>query len=168
MQILLHCLHPSAHPACRPFSSEELLTFYTAPFDYDAALMACARGDRTALQQLYQCESRYLMGVALCIVRRRQQAEDVLHDAFISIWQRAASFNPALGEGLEPARHARAAGVHGMSTAEDKDIDDINDINGLAGQHVLGTLSATARAASRRCASLSTSCPRWSPTSSSS
>jgi RNA polymerase sigma factor (sigma-70 family) len=70
-----------------------------APFDYDAALMACARGDRTALQQLYQRESRYLMGVALRIVRQRQQAEDVLHDAFLSIWQRAASFNPALGEG---------------------------------------------------------------------
>jgi RNA polymerase sigma factor (sigma-70 family) len=61
--------------------------------------MACARGDRTALQQLYQRESRYLMGVALRIVRQRQQAEDVLHDAFLSIWQRAASFNPALGEG---------------------------------------------------------------------
>ena len=36
----------------------------TSPFDYDAALMACARGDRQALQQLYQRESRYLMGVA--------------------------------------------------------------------------------------------------------
>jgi RNA polymerase sigma-70 factor (ECF subfamily) len=70
-----------------------------APFDYDAALTACARGDRQALQQLYERESRYLMGVALRIVRQRQQAEDVLHDAFISIWQRAESFNPARGEG---------------------------------------------------------------------
>jgi RNA polymerase sigma-70 factor (ECF subfamily) len=70
-----------------------------APFDYDAALMACARGDRQALQQLYQREGRYLMGVALRIVRQRQQAEDVLHDAFISIWQRAETFNPARGEG---------------------------------------------------------------------
>jgi anti-sigma-K factor RskA len=34
-----------------------------------------------------------------------------------------------------------------MSAAEDKDTDDINDIDGLAGQYVLGTLSATARAA---------------------
>ncbi|RYY93918.1 MAG: sigma-70 family RNA polymerase sigma factor [Comamonadaceae bacterium] len=68
-------------------------------FDYDAALMACARGDRQALQQLYQRESRYLMGVALRIVRQRQQAEDVLHDAFINIWQRAASFDAARGEG---------------------------------------------------------------------
>jgi len=70
-----------------------------APFDYDATLMAFARGDRQALQQLYQREGRYLMGVALRIVRQRQQAEDVLHDAFISIWQRAETFNPARGEG---------------------------------------------------------------------
>jgi anti-sigma-K factor RskA len=34
-----------------------------------------------------------------------------------------------------------------MSAAEDKDTDDTNDIDGLAGQYVLGTLSATARAA---------------------
>ena len=61
--------------------------------------MACARGDRQALQHIYQRESRYLMGVALRIVRQRQQAEDVLHDAFLNIWQRAASFDPARGEG---------------------------------------------------------------------
>jgi anti-sigma-K factor RskA len=34
-----------------------------------------------------------------------------------------------------------------MSAAEDRDTDDINDIDGLAGEYVLGTLSATARAA---------------------
>ncbi len=61
--------------------------------------MACARGDRQALQNIYQRESRYLMGVALRIVRQRQQAEDVLHDAFLNIWQRAAGFDPARGEG---------------------------------------------------------------------
>ena len=68
-------------------------------FDYDAALAACAQGDQGALQQLYQRESRYLLGVALRIVRQHQHAEDVLHDAFISIWQRAGTFDPARGAG---------------------------------------------------------------------
>ena len=68
-------------------------------FDHDAALLACARGDRLALQRIYERESRFLLGVALRIVRERQQAEDVLHDAFVSIWSRAASFDPARGEG---------------------------------------------------------------------
>lgn len=68
-------------------------------FDHNAALQACAAGERAALQRLYQHESRYLLGVALRIVRDRQLAEDVLHDAFISIWSRAASFDPARGSG---------------------------------------------------------------------
>ncbi|MDB5885053.1 MAG: polymerase subunit sigma [Polaromonas sp.] len=68
-------------------------------FDYDQALQACARGDRQALQDLYRQESRHLLGVALRIVRQRQQAEDVLHDAFMAIWTRAASFDATKGAG---------------------------------------------------------------------
>lgn len=68
-------------------------------FDYDAALAACARGDERALRGIYDREARRLLGVALRIVRRRQVAEDVLHDAFLNIWTRAASFDPARGEG---------------------------------------------------------------------
>ncbi|WPB57265.1 sigma-70 family RNA polymerase sigma factor [Xylophilus sp. GOD-11R] len=66
-------------------------------FDHDAALSACARGDRHALQRLYHHESRKLLGVALRIVRDRALAEDVLHDAFVRIWQRAATYDGARG-----------------------------------------------------------------------
>ncbi|MBG7619473.1 sigma-70 family RNA polymerase sigma factor [Herbaspirillum sp. AP02] len=66
-------------------------------FDHEAALLACAAGERGALQRLYQQEGRYLLGVALRIVRDRALAEDVLHDAFLNIWTRAASFDPARG-----------------------------------------------------------------------
>lgn len=69
----------------------------TAPFDHDAALLACARGERFALRALYEHEGRWLLGVALRIVRDRSLAEDVLHDAFLQIWAHAASFEPALG-----------------------------------------------------------------------
>ncbi|MDO9402482.1 MAG: sigma-70 family RNA polymerase sigma factor [Polaromonas sp.] len=68
-------------------------------FDYEQALQACGQGDRQALQRIYQQESRHLLGVALRIVRQRQQAEDVLHDAFMNIWTKAASFDAALGSG---------------------------------------------------------------------
>jgi len=73
----------------------------TAPdhFDYEAQLAACARGDRQALRRLYDQESPRLLGVALRIVRERQAAEDVLHDAFVSIWTRAASFDATRGSG---------------------------------------------------------------------
>lgn len=68
-------------------------------FDHDAELQACARGEAAALQRIYEQESRYLLGVALRIVRDRATAEDVLHDAFVAIWSRAASFDPQLGSG---------------------------------------------------------------------
>lgn len=69
------------------------------PFDHDAALAACAQGDRAALRRLYEREGRYLLGVALRIVRDRATAEDVLHDAFMNIWARAASFDANRGAG---------------------------------------------------------------------
>ena len=69
------------------------------PFDYEQALHDCARGERMALQKIYLRESRYLLGVAMRIVRQRQQAEDILHDAFVNIWTKAGSFNAGLGSG---------------------------------------------------------------------
>jgi RNA polymerase sigma factor (sigma-70 family) len=73
------------------------VTDVPASFDHEAALLACARGERRALQALYEHEGRYLLGVALRIVRDRALAEDVLHDAFLTLWNRAASFDPARG-----------------------------------------------------------------------
>lgn len=68
-------------------------------FDYEAALAACARGDQRALRSIYDREGRRLLGVALRIVRRRHLAEDVLHDAFLSIWTKSRSFDPSRGAG---------------------------------------------------------------------
>jgi RNA polymerase sigma-70 factor, ECF subfamily len=66
-------------------------------FDYEAALAACARGDRYALRAIYDRERRWLMAVALRITRRREVAEEVLQDAFVQIWKRANTFDAALG-----------------------------------------------------------------------
>ena len=71
----------------------------TTSFDYERNLQACAAGDRAALQSLYQQEARHLLGVTLRIVRQRQQAEDILHDAFVNIWNKASTFDAALGSG---------------------------------------------------------------------
>jgi RNA polymerase sigma-70 factor, ECF subfamily len=65
--------------------------------DYERTLLSCAQGERGALRSLYDAEAPRLVAVAQRIVRRRELAEDVVHDAFIAIWQRAGSYNPALG-----------------------------------------------------------------------
>ncbi|MBN9695420.1 MAG: sigma-70 family RNA polymerase sigma factor [Zoogloea sp.] len=79
--------------------SEKCLTVPvpTADFDYEATLLACAAGEQAALRRLYEQEGARLLGVILRIVRDRALAEDIVHDACIKIWTRAASFNPALG-----------------------------------------------------------------------
>ncbi|MDF0732743.1 sigma-70 family RNA polymerase sigma factor [Pseudomonas entomophila] len=66
-------------------------------FDYEACLAACARHDPQALRDLYRQESPRLLGVALRIARDRGLAEDIVHDTFIRVWTRAASFDPARG-----------------------------------------------------------------------
>lgn len=63
------------------------------------ALRRCARGDGAALRAIYDREAPRMIGVALRIVRRRALAEEVVHDAFLQIWRRAASFDAARGAG---------------------------------------------------------------------
>jgi RNA polymerase sigma factor (sigma-70 family) len=86
-------------PHLTPAPHESTTPDADSTFDYEQALHDCALGNRQALERLYSLESRYLLGVALRIVRERQKAEDVLHDAFMSIWTQAASFDAARGSG---------------------------------------------------------------------
>ena len=60
-----------------------------------AALKRVAEGDRAALQDVYRRTSGKLYGIALRIFPDGDEAEDVLQDAFINIWQKAGSFDPA-------------------------------------------------------------------------
>ncbi|MCA1925607.1 MAG: sigma-70 family RNA polymerase sigma factor [Thiobacillus sp.] len=66
-------------------------------FDYESALLACARGEVFAFESLYRRESRWLGGVAYRILRDRALAEEALHDAFLQIWQKAHTFDRNLG-----------------------------------------------------------------------
>ncbi|WP_206199109.1 sigma-70 family RNA polymerase sigma factor [Thiomicrorhabdus indica] len=68
-------------------------------FDYEAALMACASGKRTALTELYQQEASRLLTVVFRILKNRALAEDIVHDAFLKIWANAKSYQPELGSG---------------------------------------------------------------------
>ncbi|RAU43785.1 MULTISPECIES: sigma-70 family RNA polymerase sigma factor [unclassified Pseudomonas] len=66
-------------------------------FDFHRCLEACAQGDRSALQALYDHEGARMLGVARRIARDDATAEDIVHDAMIRIWTRAASYDPARG-----------------------------------------------------------------------
>ncbi|NYT85907.1 sigma-70 family RNA polymerase sigma factor [Pollutimonas harenae] len=63
-------------------------------FDYDTALLACARGDQHAFQDLYLHEAPHMLALSLKMLGERAGAEDLVRDAFILIWKNAESFDP--------------------------------------------------------------------------
>ncbi len=60
-------------------------------------LLAAGAGDQAAFRQLYDATSPRLLGIALLLLRRRDAAEDVLQDAFVSIWRQADRYDPERG-----------------------------------------------------------------------
>ncbi|HZD91076.1 MAG TPA: sigma-70 family RNA polymerase sigma factor, partial [Pseudolabrys sp.] len=58
-----------------------------------AALARIPTGDRAALQTVYRLTSAKLFGVALRILGERSEAEDVLQDAYLTVWRRAGDFD---------------------------------------------------------------------------
>src|SRR5450432_1412303 len=60
-----------------------------------AALARVAGGDRAALRIVYQDTSAKLFGVCIRILNDRSEAEDVLQEVYLTVWRKAASFDPA-------------------------------------------------------------------------
>lgn len=64
-----------------------------APQELLADLVArVALGDRQAFRRLYEATAPSLLGVALRLLRDRGRAEDVIQEAFVSVWHRAGGF----------------------------------------------------------------------------
>jgi RNA polymerase sigma-70 factor (ECF subfamily) len=62
-----------------------------------ALLQRTARGDRAAFAGLYDRFSRPLFATALRILGDAREAEDVVHDVFITLWQRSVEFSEDRG-----------------------------------------------------------------------
>jgi len=65
--------------------------------DDGALVAAVAAGDVAALDLLYRRYHPLAFGVACKLLRDRAAAEDVVHDAFLSVWRAASSFQPGRG-----------------------------------------------------------------------
>jgi RNA polymerase sigma factor (sigma-70 family) len=61
-----------------------------------AALARVAGGDRVALRFVYGLTSAKLFGVCLRILNDRSEAEDVLQEVYVTVWRKAAGFDPKL------------------------------------------------------------------------
>ena len=60
-----------------------------------ALLLHCAQRQPGAMDALYGATAPKLFALALYLLRRRDLAEDVLQDCYISIWRHAADYDPA-------------------------------------------------------------------------
>ncbi|MBS0432032.1 MAG: sigma-70 family RNA polymerase sigma factor [Proteobacteria bacterium] len=58
-------------------------------------LRAVAHGDQSAFADLYRHTSSKLFGICLRMLHERGEAEDVLQDVYVSVWKRAAGFDPS-------------------------------------------------------------------------
>lgn len=64
------------------------------PQDLADLLSRCGLRDQRAFAELYRHSSAKLFAVAVRITRRRDWAEEVLQESFVSIWNHATGYNP--------------------------------------------------------------------------
>lgn len=97
----------------------------------DALLARISRGESDALGELYDRYASLALAVAYRVLGERGVAEDVIQEAFLAVWRRAASFDPARGTArswlLTIVRNGaidRRRGRHGRSM-QDAALDDV-------------------------------------------
>jgi RNA polymerase sigma-70 factor (ECF subfamily) len=60
-------------------------------------LLRMAQQDKAAFAELYDRFSRPLYATALRVVSDATEAQDIVHDAFVTLWEKADSFDPNRG-----------------------------------------------------------------------
>ena len=63
-------------------------------------LSETSRGDRQAFQRVYRLASPKLFAIALRIAGRRDLAEEILQEAFLTVWRKADQYNESRGKPL--------------------------------------------------------------------
>ena len=64
---------------------------------FTACMASVADGDTDALAALYDRTSRMVYGAAVRILRRRDEAEEVVLDVYTQVWRNATGFDPGRG-----------------------------------------------------------------------
>jgi RNA polymerase sigma-70 factor, ECF subfamily len=73
------------------------LTDRSQPNDDTLLAQRIRSGDREALGELYDRYASVALATALRVVADRQQAEDLVHDAFVAVWRKIDRFDPMRG-----------------------------------------------------------------------
>lgn len=69
------------------------------PADLGELLLRVARGDEAAFGAVYDHVGAAVIGLARRVIRDPARAEEVAQEVFLQVWQTAARFDPARGQG---------------------------------------------------------------------
>ncbi len=78
--------------SCKPVKTEKKQK--GDDVDTEKLLQGISAGDKASLEQLYLRTSSAVYGFALSILKNAHDAEDVLHDCYIAVWENAAGYRP--------------------------------------------------------------------------
>jgi RNA polymerase sigma-70 factor (ECF subfamily) len=116
-------------------------------FNYQAALVECATGQRNGVARMYASEKIRLREFAQRFVRNRDHAEDIVHEAFTQILRDAGNFDPTRGsagawvyaivrntalKSLSRTRREIATGADALSSICDQQLPSAEDGAGPA------------------------------------
>ena len=70
------------------------------PLQLQQLIRRTSRGDTAAFTILYAQTAPKLFGIALRIINRREEAEEILQEAFAAVWQRAGDYDTTKGSAM--------------------------------------------------------------------
>ena len=98
------------------------------PEESDASLIeAIAGGSQAALARLYDRYASALLGAGQRTLKSRRDAEDVLHDVYVEVWQQAGDYEPRRGSvkaWLFLRMRSRAIDRLRLSSSKEIELDD--------------------------------------------
>jgi|ERR1700722_1690504 RNA polymerase sigma-70 factor (ECF subfamily) len=108
--------------------------------DLAALMTRVAARDRAAFAALYRQTQAKLYGVIVRIVSRRDLAGEILQEAYMRIWEKAADFDPVKGSpiawmatiarnrALDEARRARPVAIEDMPDSFDPAAEEVDPL----------------------------------------
>ncbi len=132
-----------------------MLMLMPDPSDMSDLMQRVARGDRAALASLFDAESGRLVAIAQRIVRRRDLAEEVVQEVFVTVWQKAAIFDASKGSArgwLTTIVRNRALNlIRNDARIDFRDSDDLTDLGDRQGDALAAYNALSERDALRAC-----------------
>lgn len=98
--------------------------------ELSATMQRVAGGDAAALRTLYQRTSAKLYGICLRLLGDEAEAQDVLQEVYVTVWNKAGSFDPTRASPItwlatltrnRTIDRLRSRGAHGLQITNDFD-----------------------------------------------